>query len=78
MGAIRILWSFPPAGPPYYRRMHPTATEDTRILTVVLPEADWRALREAEPDAVGWIQRQIRSRLSANPPGTSDDSYDEY
>ena len=53
---------------PYHRPMHShIATEDTRTLTVVLPEADWRALRQAEPDAVGWIQQQIRTRLSTRP-----------
>jgi hypothetical protein len=60
--------------------MHPdTAIEDTRTLTVVLPEADWRALRAAEPDAVGWIQQQIRSRLTAGAPKPADaDVDDEY
>ena len=39
--------------------------QETRTLTVVLPEAEWRALRDAEPDALGWLQLQIRNRLSA-------------
>ena len=53
---------------PYHPRMlHPDLPE-TRTLTVVLPEAEWRALRDAEPDALGWLQRQIRNRLSAAPP----------
>jgi hypothetical protein len=43
----------------------------TRTLTIVLPEADWRALRAAEPDAVAWLQARIRERLaSAEEPGT--------
>ena len=50
--------------------MQHTAIEETRTLTVVLPEADWRALRAAEPDAVGWIQQQIRTRLSTRAPQT--------
>lgn len=60
--------------------MHPeTAIEDTRTLTVVLPEADWRALRAAEPDAVGWIQQQIRSRLTSGASKPADaDVDDEY
>jgi hypothetical protein len=35
----------------------------TRTLTIVLPEAEWQALRTAEPDAIGWLQKQIRQRL---------------
>jgi hypothetical protein len=35
----------------------------TRTLTIVLPESDWQALRTAEPDAIGWLQKQIRQRL---------------
>jgi hypothetical protein len=40
--------------------------QETRTLTVVLPESEWRALRDAEPDALGWLQRQIRNRLSSS------------
>ena len=40
-------------------------TESTRSLTIVLPESDWKALRMAEPDAIGWLQARIRERLSA-------------
>jgi len=35
----------------------------TRTLTIVLPESEWQALRTAEPDAIGWLQKQIRQRL---------------
>ena len=42
--------------------------QETRTLTLVLPEAEWRALRDAEPDALGWLQRQIRNRLSSVEP----------
>jgi hypothetical protein len=55
---------------------------DTRTLTVVLPEAEWRALRAEEPDAVAWLHAQIRKRLDgqsqtpAAPPET--DSWDDY
>jgi hypothetical protein len=54
--------------------MHTEATE-TRTLTIVLPESDWRALRAQEPDAIAWLQAQIRRRLdataSAQRPGSS-------
>jgi hypothetical protein len=39
----------------------------TRTLTIVLPEEDWRALRAAEPDAIGWLQERIRERLAGSP-----------
>ena len=39
----------------------------TRTLTIVLPESDWQALRTAEPDAIGWLQAQIRRRLGDEP-----------
>jgi hypothetical protein len=45
-------------------RMLRTDLAHTRTLTVVLPESDWRALRTVEPDAVGWLQLQIRERLA--------------
>ena len=35
----------------------------TRTLTIVLPESEWQALRTAEPDAIAWLQAQIRRRL---------------
>jgi len=64
----------------------------TRTLTLVLPEADWKALREAEPDAIGWLRTQIQNRLAtqganwssnASPaPATTAESWwgneDEY
>jgi hypothetical protein len=54
--------------------MHSDAVE-TRTLTIVLPESDWRALRAQEPDAIAWLQAQIRRRLdsttSAQRPGSS-------
>jgi hypothetical protein len=43
-------------------------TAATRTLTIVLPESEWQALRTAEPDAIGWLQAQIRQRLEQ--PGT--------
>ena len=65
--------------PPYHRPMHAQiATEDTRTLTVVLPEADWRALRQAEPDAVAWIQQQIRSRLATRPSAPIELADEDY
>jgi len=61
----------------------------TRTLTLVLPEADWKALREAEPDAIGWLRAQIQNRLatsggtwSSPTPATTAESWwgneDEY
>ena len=61
--------------------MHQTARDETRTLTVVLPESDWRAFRAAEPDAVGWLQEQIRSRLAngaQRSTGPADDIDDDY
>lgn len=83
MGPIRFLWASHHRCRPYHRPMHShLATEDTRTLTVVLPESDWRALRQAEPDAVGWIQQQIRTRLSARPtrsaPGPIELADEDY
>ena len=52
----------------------------TRTLTIVLPESDWKALRTAEPDAIGWLQAQIRRRLGDEPPSKRQDeaASDEY
>ena len=66
------------------------AKESTRSLTIVLAESDWQALRNVEPDAIGWLQDRIRERLRAQPEratrhepsrASSPDSYwggDEY
>jgi hypothetical protein len=37
----------------------------TRTLTIVLPESEWNALRNVEPDAIGWLQDRIRERLGS-------------
>jgi hypothetical protein len=54
----------------------------TRTLTIVLPESEWQALRTAEPDAIGWLQAQIRQRLgdTSTPPRGESPSWtdDEY
>lgn len=71
-------------GASYHRRMLPSElTQDhTRTLTLVLPEAEWRALRDIEPDAIGWLQLQIRHRLTANgvsrPSPLPIDNDDDY
>ena len=64
--------------------MH-TETVETRTLTIVLPESEWRALRAQEPDAIGWLQAQIKSRLepqTAQRPGTAAslpaETWDDY
>ena len=46
-----------------------TDSPSTRTLTIVLPESDWRALRAAEPDAIGWLQARIRERLASPEAG---------
>jgi len=66
-------------------------TPSSRTLTVVLSETEWRALRDVEPDAVGWLQERIRERLGstrpvsskpngnpAAPPTASSWGHDEY
>ena len=53
----------PDATSSYHSRMLNTDLPYTRTLTLVLPESEWRALRDAEPDAVGWLHSQIRNRL---------------
>ncbi len=56
----------------------------TRTLTIVLPESEWQALRTAEPDAIGWLQAQIRRRLGpetqGEPPSARQDesTFDTY
>ena len=48
---------------PIMQVMNPESNP-TRTLTLVLPEADWKALRAAEPDAIGWLRAQIQNRLA--------------
>ena len=45
----------------------------TRTLTIVLPESEWQALRTAEPDAIAWLQAQIRRRLDDEPASKRQD-----
>ena len=47
---------------------HLRSSAASRTLTVVLPEADWQALRAVEPDAVGWLHERIRERLGTAAP----------
>jgi hypothetical protein len=51
------------ASPMMANMMNPEANA-TRTLTLVLPESDWKALRAAEPDAIGWLRAQIQNRLA--------------
>lgn len=55
----------------YDAGMFTADTESTRTLTVVLPEADWRALRTVEPNAVGWLHDMIKARLTDPAPVTT-------
>lgn len=58
--------------------------QETRTLTLVLPESDWRALRAVEPDALGWLQDRVRERLAHSAgrlpqrPESSELADDEY
>ena len=36
-----------------------------RVLSLGLPENQWRALLEVEPEPIAWLRRQIRERLDA-------------
>jgi hypothetical protein len=75
-------------GATYHSNMNLTeaGSAATRTLTIVLPESEWQALRTAEPDAIGWLQAQIRQRLGdpakrINPSsGSTSESWadDEY
>ena len=58
---------------------------ETRTLTIVLPESEWRALRAQEPDAIGWLQAQIKNRLegtsaqrNTTPARLPADTWDDY
>jgi len=46
--------------------------QDTRTLTLVLPESEWRALRAVEPDAVAWLQDRVRERLAHSAAAVTD------
>jgi hypothetical protein len=49
----------------------------TRVLTVVLSEVEWQALRALEREPVGWLRRTIRERLERGDhpaPATSSAS----
>lgn len=34
-----------------------------RVLSLALPESQWRALLDAEPEPIEWLRQQIRERL---------------
>jgi hypothetical protein len=69
IGSIRKLCATYGADVSYDASIMNPESNPTRTLTLVLPEADWKALREAEPDAIGWLRAQIQNRL-ATPGGT--------
>jgi hypothetical protein len=60
----------------YHPAMPTPEHADTRTLTVVLPESDWHALRELEPDAVSWLQSRIRERLASARQEPEEDEVD--
>jgi hypothetical protein len=35
----------------------------TRVLSLTLPEGEWRSLLELEPEPIAWLREQIRERL---------------
>lgn len=66
-----------PARWPYHPRMPIPEHDTTRTLTLVLPESDWHALRALEPDAVQWLQSQVRDRLiAAQHPDEAPNDWD--
>lgn len=53
----------------------------TRVLSLTLPESEWRDLLEAEPEPIAWLREQIRERLNDSRStvasrGTADGSTD--
>ncbi len=58
----------------YHSRMNKGESTPTRTLTLVLPESEWKALRAAEPDALGWLRAQIEQRLSSSAISMSQTS----
>lgn len=56
----------------YHCCMMATDLLDTRPLTLVLSEAEWRALRTVEADPVGWLKLQVRRRLSGESDGREE------
>src|SRR5215212_6139502 len=63
--SMRKLWATQGSSSAYHSNMINAESNPTRTLTLVLPEADWKALRAAEPDAIGWLRAQIQNRLAA-------------
>ena len=35
----------------------------TRVLSLALPETQWRELMDMEPEPIAWLREQIRERL---------------
>jgi len=42
---------------------------DTRVLSLTLPESEWRNLLEVEPEPIAWLREQIRERLDDREAG---------
>jgi hypothetical protein len=42
---------------------HRDRTDIVRVLSLTLPELQWRALLEVEPEPIAWLRQQIRERL---------------
>ena len=39
-----------------------------RVLSLALPEKQWRALLEVEPEPIAWLRQQVRERLHESGP----------
>ena len=63
---------------PYHARMTTPEAIATRTLALELPEADWRALRALEPDAVAWLRTVIQLRIAAAEGRPDTDQFDDY
>ena len=50
----------------------------TRVVAVVLTEAEWRALRALEPRPAAWLQQVVRDRVEQAAEGTAtEDAVDD-
>ena len=45
-----------------------------RVLSLALPEPQWRALLDIEPEPIAWLHGQIRDRLHEQEPVSEPDA----
>jgi hypothetical protein len=48
----------------------------TRVLSLALPESQWRALMDMEPEPIAWLRQQIRERLQETGAGDESQAAD--